>query len=116
MAKKKSASKTATPKTELTELEKFYVIQKCREGVELKEVKKQKISPAALVEQLYNETVAQIAEENRPTAGKLFSRKEDYGAVVMTPASSEFGDESKRNQSKEVSVSEKKEKHIHKFR
>jgi len=106
--------KSTKKKTELTELEKFYVEQKCREGVELDEIKKQDISPVALVEQLYNKTFSSIQEQNRPTAGKLMSKNEKYGSVVMTPASSEFGD---NNRKPNVSAnSEAKEDHIHKFR
>ena len=114
MVKKQSSSKKTKPKTELTELEKFYVEQKCREGVSLADIKKQNISPLALVEQLYKETSASMHSENKPTAGKLMSRNEKYGTVVMTPASSEFAD-SKRPTSKSSKV-EKKETHIHKFR
>jgi len=114
MVNKKKPVKTITPKAELTELEKFYVEQKCREGVSLAEIKKQNISPMALVEQLYKETNNAMNNENKPTAGKLMSRNEKYGTVVMTPASSEFAD-SKRPTSKSSKV-EKKETHIHKFR
>jgi hypothetical protein len=116
MAKKKTVAKKDV-KTELTDLEKFYIEQKCREGVELREIKKQNISPISLVEQLYHETVAKTQDENRMTAGKLLSRKEDYGAVVMTPQSSEFSDESKKNKQSKVSVkSATRPEHIHKFR
>ena len=115
MVKKKIASKK-TVKAELTELEKFYVEQKCREGVDLREIKKQNISPVSLVEQLYHETAAKQQDENKITAGKLFSRKEDYGAVVMTPASSEFADENKQKKKSNVSVkSAARPEHIHKF-
>jgi len=113
MVKKKAVNKEKV-KSELTELEKFYIEQKCRDGVSLDEIKKQKISPASLVEQLYNQTVAEVQDENKITAGKLFSRKEDYGAVVMTPQSSEFAD-TKRETSKSPKI-EQKETHIHKFR
>ena len=106
-------SKSAKPKTELTELEKFYVEQKCRDGVTLAEIKKQNISPFSLVEQLYNQTVADVQDENKLTAGKLLSRNENYGAVVMTPQSSEFAD-ADRPTSKSPTL-EKKESHIHKF-
>ena len=114
MVRKKNAPKAVRAKTELTELEKFYIEQKCRDGVSLGEIKKQNISPASLVEQLYKETSAAITEENKSTAGKLMSKNEKYGAVVMTPASSEFAD-SKRPTSKSPKI-EKKETHIHKFR
>ena len=113
MVKKRTANKQQV-KHELTELEKFYIEQKCRDGVSLDEIKQQKISPISLVEQLYNQTVTEIQEENKVTAGKLFSRNENYGAVVMTPQSSEFAD-SKRPTSESQKI-EKKESHIHKFR
>ena len=114
MVKKKKPVNTVKPKTELTELEKFYVEQKCREGVSLAEIKKQNISPVSLVDQLYKQTKSDIYDENQPSAGKLMSRNEKYGSVVMTPASSEFAD-SKRSTSKSAKI-EKKESHIHKFR
>ena len=107
-------SKTVKPKTTLTELEQFYVQQKCRDGVTLSEIKKQNISPVALVEQLYNQTASEVRNENQPTAGKLMSKNEKYGSVVMTPASSEFAD-GKRTNSKSAKF-EKKQPHIHKFR
>ena len=113
MVKKRTVKKEKI-KSELTELEKFYVEQKCREGVSLSEIKKQNISPVALVEQLFNQTTAQVQDDNKATAGKLMSKNEKYGSVVMTPASSEFAD-GKRQTSKSPKV-EKKESHIHKFR
>ena len=40
MVRKKNAPKAVRAKTELTELEKFYIEQKCRDGVSLGEMKK----------------------------------------------------------------------------
>ena len=102
--------KSSKPKTSLTDLEKFYIESKCREGVE---IKTQNITPIALVEQLYNTTLAEVQEDNKMKAGKMFSRNENYGAVAMTQTASEIGDSTKTVNSEKKS---EKKSHIHKFR
>jgi hypothetical protein len=101
-------------KTELTDVEKFYIEQKCKEGVSLEDIKKQNMSPLAKVAQVYAETKSSISNENKMTAGKLMSVNEKYGSVVMTPSSSEFADSKRAKTSSKKN--EKKESHIHKFR
>jgi hypothetical protein len=102
------------PKTELTEVEQFWVEQKCRDGASLDEVKSQNIQPVALVEQVYKKIKAEITEPERPKASNFFGRNEKYGAVVMTQNASEFGDDI--DGSKKASKSKKAATHIHKFR
>lgn len=105
--------KPSKPKTSLTDLEKFYIESKCREGVDLNEIKTQNITPIALVEQLYNTTLAEVQEDSKMKAGKMFSRNENYGAVAMTQTASEIGDSAKAVNSEKKS---EKKSHIHKFR
>ena len=103
----------AEPKTELNELEKFYITQKCKEGTSLADVKKQNISPVALVEQLYKATKSELDDSNKMTAGKLMSRKKERGVVTMTEQAASFAD-GKRVSSKDKKV-EKAQPHIHKL-
>jgi len=116
MTKKRRTSKAKpaqTVKSELTEVEKFYVEQKCRDGVSLEEIQSV-IKPVALVEQVYNQTTAKMQEASQPKASDMFGRNERYGAVVMTQNASEFGDNNKRPVAS--NNSETKAPHIHKFR
>ena len=53
-------SQKEKPKTELTEIEQFWVEQKCRDGASLDEVKSQNIQPVALVEQVYKKIKAEM--------------------------------------------------------
>ncbi len=120
MPKRTNKSKQATVakmtedvKTELNELEKFYITQKCKEGVSLADIKKQNISPVALVEQLYKATKSEVDDSNKMTAGKLMSRKKERGVVTMTEQAASFAD-GKRVSSKDKKV-EKAQPHIHKL-
>lgn len=107
-------SKPEKPKTELTEVEKFWVEQKCRDGASLDEVKSQNIKPVALVEQVYNKTKAEITSQQQPKASKFFGRNEKYGSVVMTQNASELSDD--LDGSRKAQKSKKAPTHIHKFR
>lgn len=118
MVKKKVKTKTVKnktdkPKIELNELEKFYITQKCKEGVSLADIKKQNISPMALVEQLYKATKSELDDSNKMTAGKLMARKKERGVVTMTEQAASFSD-GKRVPSKDKKV-EKSQPHIHKL-
>ncbi|MAR66613.1 MAG: hypothetical protein CL833_05105 [Crocinitomicaceae bacterium] len=116
MTKKRKTVKAKpaqTVKSELTEVEKFYVEQKCRDGVSLEEIQSV-IKPVALVEQVYKQTAAEMQETSKPKASDMFGRNERYGAVVMTQNASEFGDNNKKPVAS--NNSETKAPHIHKFR
>jgi hypothetical protein len=110
---KKKAVKKRTVKTELTEIEKFYVEQKCKEGVPLEEIS-DKIKPVALVEQVYKQVAVDLEEKNKKKAKDMFGRNERYGAVVMTQNASEIGGDNKKNTVSQNS--ETRPSHIHKFR
>ena len=109
----------ATPeeKSSLTDLEKFWVEQNCKNGKSLDEVMSANIQPISLVEAHYKQIDAEMKEEaNTIKASKLFGRNEKYGAVVMTQTASELGDTKKQSQEKARRASEAKQNHIHKFR
>ena len=109
----------ATPeeKSSLTDLEKFWVEQNCKNGKSLDEVMSANIQPISLVEAHYKQTDAEMKEEATTIkASKLFGRNEKYGAVVMTQTASELGDTKKPSQEKARRASEAKQNHIHKFR
>mgnify|MGYP003153444012 CR=1 FL=1 len=108
-----AAEATEDVKTELTELEKFYITQKCKEGVSLGDIKKQNISPTALVDQLYKTTKGEMDDANKITAGKLMARKRERGVVTMTEQAASFSD-NKRVPSKDKNI-EKSQPHIHKL-
>jgi len=109
----------ATPeeKSSLTDLEKFWVEQNCKNGKSLDEVMSANIQPISLVEAHYKQIDAEMKEEATTIkASKLFGRNEKYGAVVMTQTASELGDTKKQSQEKARRASEAKQNHIHKFR
>ena len=114
---KKEEVKKVEPKTELTELEKFWVEQKCKDGVSLEEVKSADIQPVSLVESYYNQVSKEFNSVSSDIkASNLFGRNEKYGAVVMTQTASELGDAKKKIAAQSGSQSGKKQNHIHKFR
>ena len=112
-SKQAAVAKMEDVKTELNELEKFYITQKCREGASLDDIKKQNISPWALVEQLYKTTKSELDNSNKITAGKLMARKKERGVVTMTEQAASFAD-GKRVPSKDKKI-EKSQPHIHKL-
>lgn len=104
-------------KTSLTDLEKFWVEQNCKNGKSLDEVKAAGIEPIALVEACYTATDSAIKEAaNNIQTSKLFGRNEKYGSVVMTQTASELGDTKKQSMEKARRAGEHKQTHIHKFR
>lgn len=96
----------------LTDIEIFYIEQKCKD-TPIEEIAKDLKAPVRFIEDVYNAAVNKLTENKDPHILKLMNRNKEYGAVIMTQAASEVGDESKRQRKAKKT---KVPSHIHKLK
>jgi predicted metal-dependent hydrolase len=119
----KGSIRKKVKKKTLTKVEKFYIANhldvdpeelSVATKIPLDLIKKEIESLSSQKEETINKKVVDDGSPKMATAEDLFIRNKRYGAIVMTPGSSQIGDESRKNA--KINTEKKQQEYVTKIK